>query len=232
MKKNNLDISYDKTKNEEYDLPCINCEGKTVHKVLSSINVEGSEDIDWNFSIDYWDDYEIIQCQGCKLISFRKNNRNTEDTGGFVDDEGNYITELLDNEQLFPSRMLGRKKLKKVSLIPYEVRRIYNETYNAISENLCILSAIGIRALIEAICLEKVASGRNLQAKIDNLKTMGILTQEDSNILHSIRLLGNVAAHEVDPPSLEILNTAFEIVESLLRNVYIIPVIAKKLIQS
>ena len=189
MENNTLEISFDKTKDEEYELPCINCDGKTYHKVLSSINVEGSNEIDRNFSIEYWEDYE----------------------------------------ELFPSRMLERKKLKNIYIIPFEVRRIYEETYKAIPENLCILGAIGIRSLIEAICIEKDAKGNNLQNKIDNITTMGILTKDASNILHSIRLLGNVAVHEVNPPSINVLNTAFEIVELLIKNVYILPVIAQKI---
>jgi len=229
MENKNFTISYDTTKNKEYNLPCIDCEGKTYHKVISSVNVEGSLEFDRNFSIEYWEDYEIIQCQGCKLITFRKNSRNTENTGGFVDDEGNYITELLDNEELFPSRMLEIKKMKNVHIIPFEVRRVYEETYRAISDNLCILGAIGIRSLIEAICIEKNATGNNLQNKINNLTTMGILTAEASKILHSIRLLGNVAVHEVNPPSIDVLNTAFEIVELLIKNVYILPIIAKRI---
>lgn len=222
------EIKYDETKNVEYNLPCSNCSGETVHKVLSSANVVG-EFTQGTFWIKCWEDYEIIQCQGCKLVSFRKNNRNTENTFIFRNETGDYEEDLSDNIELFPSRILGRQKLQQAVIIPYKVRQIYEETHSAMSNSLFILTAIGIRALIEAVCKEKSATGRNLQDKIDKLKNLGILTNDGAEILHSIRLLGNVAAHEVEPPTADMINAAFEIVESLLNNVYIIPEIAKRL---
>ncbi len=224
-----LEISDNKTKDKEYNLPCQSCSGETVHKVLSSINVEGHEDIEQDFWIKYWEDYEIVQCQGCRSITFRKSNRNTEDIIHYRTGSGGFEEELVDHIDLYPNRIPGRQKLKQTFIIPYEVRRIYDETHEAVSNNLQILATIGIRALVEAICEEKSATGRNLQNKIDSLNRLGLLTQESANILHSIRLLGNVAAHQVEPPNQEIINAAFDIVENVLYNVYVIPEIAKKL---
>lgn len=94
---------------------------------------------------------------------------------------------------------------------------------------LKILAGIGIRALIEAVCAEKKASGRSLSDRIDDLADKNVLTREGAKILHGTRLLGNEAAHEVHPPSDKQLMAALEVAEQLLRNVFILPEIAKDL---
>lgn len=225
MSSSNEKIEFNRSRHKEYRLPCSNCDNKTSHEVLLSVNLSGKQD---EADIQYWEDYEIIQCQGCKEVSFRKNNKNTEDI--FIVPIGNKREEVLaDHEELYPSRIVGQKQIQKIHLAPYEVRRIYEETYKAMINNLPILTAIGIRALIEAICKEKETTGNNLQEKIDELMNLGILTPDATDILHSIRLLGNEAAHEVEPPKADILNIVFEIVENLLQSVYILPQIASKL---
>ena len=51
-----------------------------------------------------------------------------------------------------------------------------------------------MRALVEAVCMEKSASGNNIEKRIDDLVNKGVLTTEGADILHSIRLIGNKAA--------------------------------------
>ncbi|MET0625899.1 MAG: DUF4145 domain-containing protein, partial [Pyrinomonadaceae bacterium] len=76
---------------------------------------------------------------------------------------------------------------------------------------------------------ERSATGNTLQAKIDSLVAMGLLTQESADFLHSLRILGNQAAHDVVPHSEEKLTIAMDLIEYLLMSVYIIPRKAAKL---
>lgn len=59
--------------------------------------------------------------------------------------------------------------------------------------------------------------------KKDDLVAKQILTPAGSAILHKIRTLGNVAAHEVKPHSDKQLRLAMDVVEHVLNDVYIIP---------
>jgi hypothetical protein len=54
------------------------------------------------------------------------------------------------------------------------------------------------------------------------------LTKDGADILHKLRTLGNDAAHEVKPHSLQELGLAFDVVDYLLLGVFILPVNAKK----
>lgn len=219
---NQEEIKLSDSIDKEYWIPCIRCNHETCHKSLVSVDISGKES-SWDYY--YHETYQVIECQGCKARSFRWNQTNSED---FVEDkQGKQI--YIDHEQLYPSRVAGRQKLHHRFYLPHNVAQIYDETHAALCSKQPILTGIGIRALLETVCKEKAALGGNLEGKIDSLVQMGVLTQEGAEILHSLRILGNVAAHEVKPHSEETLGIAMEVVEHLLKGAYILPGVAGKL---
>jgi hypothetical protein len=220
MSKTEEQEELNKSQNKEVQLPCIQCTGKTSHKILVSVDKSGEWVYRWGDSIQWFDIYQIVQCNGCKTNSFRSVNGNSEDYHQISEDEW----ETGEIEKLYPSRIEGRKTLENTNYyLPNKVESIYKETIQALSGNSPILAGIGLRALIETICKEKNAQGGNLLARIDSLVDKNILTPEGSKILHKIRTLGNDATHEVKPHNEKQLNLAMEIMEHLLTDVYILP---------
>lgn len=214
-------IEYNKAKDKEYDLACIKCDGETCHKVLFSVNVLESED-----EISVSREYEIIICQGCKEVSFRTSSSCSEDMSYDLETgEVDYNEDI----KLYPSRIAGRKQVKDMYFLPDEVLKIYKETHGALCGRLSILAGIGIRALVESVCREKEAQGSNLENKIDDLVTKGVLTHDSAQTLHSTRLLGNKSAHKTTAASDDELDIAMDIVENLIKTVYVIPQKAKRL---
>ena len=132
--------------------------------------------------------------------------------------------QLVVHEQLYPYRVEGRKGLDdEVRYLPSKVQRIYNETLQALNSKSPILAGIGLRALVETVCQEKSAQGINLLRKIDDLTAKRVLTPVGAQILHKIRTLGNAAAHAVKPHSEKQLGLAMDVIEHLLKDVYILP---------
>lgn len=214
-----IEYVVNKTQGEEHVVPCIKCTGKTTHKVLASVDVRGDEG-DSNYSFSWTTDHQVIQCLGCKTVAFRKASTNSEDY--YQDHEGNY--EYGVDEALYPPRIEGSKGLGDDTVyLPANVRRIYDETRMSLSNQSPVLAGIGLRALLETVCKEKNATGKDLLKKIDSLVGAGILTPASAAILHKIRTLGNAAAHEVKPHSDKQLGLAMDIVEHLLKDVYILP---------
>ena len=208
-----------KTQGAEHSIPCLKCVGRTTHKVLASVEIRGDE-TDHDFTFSWATDYQIVQCLGCKAISFRSASSNSEDCYQISEDEVEHEVD----ETLYPSRIEGRKGLgDETRYLPSSVRQIYDETLLALSNQAPILAGIGLRALLETVCKEKQAVGSDLLKKIDNLVTTGILTPASAAILHKIRTLGNAAAHEVKPHSEKQLGLAMEISEHLLKDVYVLP---------
>ena len=198
----------------QYWLACDGCTRTTRHLVLHNQNDPIFEDEDMCTGYIRW---SIVQCQGCMGFSFL---RRTEETYG-TDFDGEPLESIKD--ELFPRRIVGRPLLKDAYFLPSTVRHIYFETRNALCNDMLVLAGIGIRALVEVVCKEKNAIGANLEKKIDSLVTLGLLTQEGATILHSLRIMGNQAAHEVKPHPMSELNIAFDVVEHLLPGLYILP---------
>lgn len=209
-----------KTQGSEIRVACSKCAGKTFHKVVLSLDRYGEEEDDggWNY---YWSEHhQIIQCQGCKTVSFRRLTSNYDDSCSINDEEWDEV----EYEDLYPSRVEGRKGIEEeIVYLPNRVQRMYKETLQALNAKSPILTGMGLRALVETICEEKNASGSNLLKKIDDLVTKNILTPAGAEILHRIRTLGNDAAHEVRPHNDKQLGVAMDVVEHLLKDVYILP---------
>jgi len=97
---------------------------------------------------------------------------------------------------------------------------------------LSILSGIGIRAIVEAVCKEKKTTGKNLQERIDDLVKKQLLTPASAEILHNLRVLGNKASHEVKPHNAEQLAVAMDVIDHLLMDAYILPLKVEKVFKN
>ena len=220
-----------KTKNKEFKVPCTKCNGKTSHKVLQSLDYSGCEWLDTDITIDWVDNYQIIQCQGCKSISFRRRSWFSE----YQDYDWDGSTEWL-----YPKRSERTLPIKDFRNVPTKIRRIYGETIECFNNEYFTLCAAGLRAIVEGICAEqgikdgpvevekkdgskKTVRRKNLQGKISGLWEKGILTTKNSEILHEHRFLGNEAVHELSQPSIDELNLAIEIIEHTIDSLYEIP---------
>src|SRR5690554_4017185 len=222
-----ITVEKDKSLNSIIDAPCSECKRSTKHKVLAGIDLIGRDETEDTFIYGWDNEYQIIQCQGCETIMFRQSHTNSEDmehVPGPNGWEGDYVT----FEDYYPNPEKNRSALSDDHLLPEKLQRIYTETLSALNGNNPVLTGIGLRAIIETVCKDQSATGKDLYHKINNLVEQRVLTKEGATILHKLRVLGNDAAHEVKPHSNVHLGLAFDVVEHLLQGVYILPYHAKR----
>lgn len=194
---------------------CGECDRETVHSILKLKQQTLHTD---DFHI--WDDFMIVQCRGCETTSFLHESTCSED-----EDWDPELEQMVPvpTVKIYPSRIAGRKAFDGLYELPHGLVRVYKETHAAICNQLNILAGIGIRSLIESVCKHQSIHGGTLKAKIDQLESQLLVTPTGAKILHSIRDLGNDAAHDARPSSSAQLGIAFDVVEHLLREVYILP---------
>jgi len=182
---------------------CNFCKGNTTHICKGESHREyddGSE----------WVGYKFWVCAGC----------------GHGTLEQSYTSDWLEESDgspryqyaYFPPRQYGYHEPKQFKHLPKKLNGIYKETLHAMNNETLILCAIGIRTLLEGICANKKIEGRDLKTKINNLSS--ILPKNIISNLHSIRFLGNEAAHELTAPAFAELILAMEICEDLLNFIY------------
>ena len=219
----NITIKKDVETNAKIDVACGVCKRSTKHKILSDIHLSGRKDISEYEFYDWNNEYQIIQCQGCEAVAFRQTHENSEDYYQVSHDEIEYAKSI----DVYPNPEGGRQPLDDEYLLPSNLNRIYSETIKSLNSNHSVLTGIGIRAVVETICKDKNSRGRDLFAKINDLVTQGVLTQDGADILHKLRSLGNQAAHEVKPHDNVQLGLAMDVIDHLIQGVYILPHHAK-----
>ena len=212
-------LNLNKDVNKEIDVQCPRCVGPTAHKILADANLSGGDG-----HMDWQTDYQILQCMGCKTISYRSASSNSEDYDHYTDEEGEEEWVYTITEKLYPPRIDGYAGIGEDRwLLPDTLRRIYDETSSALIADQPVLTGIGVRAILETLCKDKAAKGNNLFKQIDDLVTQGILTPGRASVLHQIRTLGNLSAHEAAPHTPAQLSLAMAVVDHLLEEVYILP---------
>jgi hypothetical protein len=111
---------------KEMWVTCGVCNRLTCHAVVSVLNVV---DDNPDFDVVFWEDYFTLRCQGCRMVSFCIQSRNSDDP-----DVNPHTGEHIDPSTvvLFPSRIAGRPEMQSVHELPPGVRHIYQETHRAL----------------------------------------------------------------------------------------------------
>ncbi|HJT33302.1 MAG TPA: DUF4145 domain-containing protein [Pirellulales bacterium] len=178
--------------------------------------------------------HRLAQCKGCETIKYVIS---TMDMVNYDELEGPEETNFIVYPDAPGMVVRRRPAIGKddatgddgESLIPDAVWKMYRETVEALSANIRTLAAGGLRAVVEAICLDKKIADGNLQTKIEELAKQGFLTKPQTELLHEERYLGNAALHKLDTPSAQDIEDGLGIVEGLISTIYILPSKAERL---
>ncbi len=213
---------------------CTICNRQTNQLVLQEVTKKYHEE-----ETGWWEDsaFQIIQCAGCDEISFRKLYNNAQ--------AQSHTHEDTTDQELYPQRGAHSRPIKPYRGLPLSINTIYRETIDSFNGDLTLLCSVGVRAIIEAICLDKLISegkvkdssgkervSKSLDGKISGLSLKGFLTPDNVDILHELRFLGNESVHKLYKPPISELALAIDIIELVLENIYIIRKKAFKLKES
>jgi Domain of unknown function (DUF4145) len=197
---------------------CNCCKGETHHLLRARYSrlrkVADGEDV---FQVRNSAAYEIFDCgelrssiwscAGCDEETFELEHR--------------YIEEAFEgNGSFFPTRSEeGSIQRRRFRSLKPELGLLYGEVVTSFNNNCLLLCAIGLRALIERVCVDKGSTDGNLEHRIDGL----IKFLPGMNIieaLHAFRFAGNDAAHRLEARTREDSRMAIEVMEDLLGSLY------------
>jgi len=202
-------------KNKYY---CRNCQGLRKHEVLFTKSIgknytyEGDEEISWN------EEYKIIECLGCETMAFCKEygDETMVNYDNYGEEIGFYIS-----VEIYPTLLEEGSEIKDIHYIPNEIQTIYQETLLALKAKAFILTAVGFRSIIEAVCNRERILGKGLFENINLLGNSGIITMKEADRLHAVTFLGNDAIHDITKPTFQQLLAVLEITNHLLSSLYI-----------
>jgi hypothetical protein len=224
-----IEVTVEDLKKKHVYVRCHTCnkDGQKV-EIMASVRKHTKANCGHGHIVDSWEHYQVLKCGGCETLFFRTTEENSENMDFDYDHNGETITTLNVTEKLYPEMAAERNTIKEFHFLPEQLRAIYTEAAKALYSNQPVLAGIGIRAILETICKDKKSLGENLLEKIDGLKNQGVLSPNGALVLHKLRVLGNSSAHEVKPHSDDQLSLAFDVLDNLLLNVYVLePQVAK-----
>lgn len=225
----NIEIVRDKKIGELARNECASCNQSTNHEILANIDEVGKELLQSHYWFYWTDSFQIVQCKGCDSLSFREVYTDSQSYDHrYTGVHGEFDTFDLETVKTHACQFNKRPIMDNFDLLPESIQSIYRETNSALLIDSTILCGIGIRTIIEMICQHKKTGRGNLEKKINILVTQGVLTADSAEILHKLRLMGNLAAHEAIAHDRQKLELAMNIVNNLLSATYILPTLAQR----
>jgi hypothetical protein len=173
----------------------------------------------------YWDkiEYRLWSCLGCDTATFEE-----AITGEpMVDEEGNQIW----TSTYHPKRAHQDLTKKYFRLLDKRLASVYQEIVESFNAGLRIVCAMGLRALLEGICVDKgITDGEawGFEAKLRKLEERKLLPSHIVECLHTFKFMGDDAAHRLEAPSQDELRLAIGVMEELLNRLYEIDGLASK----
>ncbi len=101
--------------------------------------------------------------------------------------------------------------------------------YRSLDADNRSLPMMGARTLVDMLIVEKVGDVGTFKQKLDTLAARGFIGTAQVEILDAALDAGSAAAHRGHTPSFEEVNAVMDIVENLLKAVYVLPDMAKSL---
>jgi transcription elongation factor Elf1 len=79
--------------------------------------------------------------------------------------------------------------------IPSNVLKTFEEAITCHSQGCFVAAAIMVRRTLEEVCVERKATGKDLKARINDLRSKIVIPGELLDAMDELRILGNDAAH-------------------------------------
>lgn len=191
---------------------CRNCGGPTNHEVLA----EQQDDFAFGEDIGEWfTRYSMIRCMGCDTIAL-------QELRGWSHDPDRWRTTI------YPPPMARRTPVWLTEssflldkILPAPIYHLMRETYIAVQNGLMRLAAMGVRATLEHVMIEKVGDRNNFQDNLDAFQQGGFISERSKTSLKRILEAGHAAIHRAWEPSKEDVSTLLDITEIIIATVYV-----------
>lgn len=193
---------------------CNKCNGDRNHEIIYSCIADDSDGYESLYS-----EYQTMKCLGCDFVHFRILCSGTPFVEERIDELGEHYCHYYKDEELYPKKPTVMSA--NISFPDREIEAFYNETINALNENLTRLASLGVRSCVERFALSSGCHGSSLLQKIDELRSKEIIVEQEKNQLHGIRFLGNESAHDAETSlTKKQVFDAIIILESIFRRSY------------
>jgi len=206
---------------------CNACAGERKQFVVHYYKTKWKEDVsdDPPAFIYGEDSYELLQCAGCDAVMLRHTSVHSEHR----DDEG----EIQPAITYYPpptfrrpptwlhAVMVGGTEDFALIWMPEFISRLVREIYTALHGDCLRLAAMGVRALLESVMIDRVKDQGSFHANLAEFQKKEYISPHQKTILDSTLELGHASIHRGYAPSREDVTQALDITETLIQTIYV-----------
>lgn len=187
-----------------YKLVCPFCGNKTPHTIVFSTTEEKVLYSKEGFGSVFDLHLLLLKCPTCNRHSLREN----------IDIETE--KDIIESHVIYPNKKILPKE------VPEKVKELYPE-----AERIKHISpkayAVLMRIMLESICIDKNAEGKNLFEKLNFLEEKKIIPPILGDASDILRKIGNIGAHAGEEISEDLISTADFFFNVLVDYLYVIP---------
>ena len=192
---------------------CNTCAGERNHIVVNAHRVEVDDE---TLGEHGFDSYDLLKCAGCERITFR----HTHESSYEPDEKG----EIVPTVSYYPPAMFRRRpkwllalRLRSShSFIP----PLLDEIYTALHNDCLSIAAMGVRALLERVMIDRVGDHQSFIANLSEFQKQGFIGARQREALDATLDFGHAAIHRNYAPSKHDLRHALDITEHIIEGVY------------
>lgn len=205
---------------------CNGCGHSTKHDILAS------DKEDWEYwegsdeeGDDGYDLREMLKCRGCGSVKLRLTTQCPNDGPPTVVYYPPSIARRAP-DWIFPTD-ISTITLAELGLsddpppIPFPIINLMREIYVAVQNGLTRLAAMGIRAALEGVMIDKVGDKNNFKANMDAFQEADYLSVRQRGHLEVILQVGHAAMHRAWNPTSNDVKVLLDITESIIQAVYL-----------
>ena len=204
---------------------CNRCLGETNHQVLYSTTTNWEETLGDNreYSIDGANTHSLVRCCGCDTVRMVHQHWFSEDIG---------LNGPEIRKSYYPPNI--RRQMPEwmtfgLSMNHSEISAIFSEIYSAVGVNSLRLAAMGIRALVERMMIDKVEDQNSFEANVRAFYEAGYVAGFQQEVFKGTLIeAGHAAMHRDWEPTAEDIDTLLDITEALAKAIYVDPAKAEK----
>jgi hypothetical protein len=192
---------------------CNHCKRETSHWPISSGQVR-EKPIKRKGSEYSYQTYEVMECRDCKSLTLCIDTR--INPGPMSGDSYIHKTDF------YPPR-LTRERPNWLKKINPHLKKLLEETYQALDSSLLCVASIGIRTVLDRMILDKVGDVGSFKNKLNALEEKRIVDAEEKEMLLAVIDAGSASVHRGFNPTKKIITQMTDIMEKVLYRIYIEP---------
>jgi hypothetical protein len=162
-------------------------------------------------------EYRIMKCLGCEEVYFQ--TRSLCSLEWDHDSDGNM--ELTPRISYWPRHSRRERPRWRYDVLPEGLNLLLAEVYSAVEADALRLAAMGIRAAIELVMVERVGDMGTFAKNMDAFQARGYLSIRQRGTIDTILEAGHATTHRSWRPSQDDVNTLLDVTEGLIADIYV-----------